>query len=504
VTSINQLRLPKGWLCAQIQDIGETTSGGTPSRKNKGFFSGDIPWLKSGELADNLNVNSAEEAITPQALDNSSAKIIPKGSLLVALYGATVGKLGLLTIDAAINQAICAIQPYQGVYPKYLFWYLSSYRKNFLNARKGGAQPNISQEIVRTAWVPLAPTAEQLRIIAKVEELFSFLDTGVELLRKVKAQLKRYRQAVLKYAFEGKLTEEWRETHKDKTDSAQQQLERIIEERQQIYNQENRGKYKQPLPPDLTKLPELPFNWVWTTVDQLSIVVRGASPRPAGHPRFFGGAIPWITVGPLTADEQPYLQNVAQTVTEAGCRASRYIEQHTLLLTNSGATLGVPKITLIGGCINDGVVALLHINYPLKIYLYYYFKAQTKRLRNINQGAAQPNLNTGIIKTICIPFPSLSEQKQIVTEIQTAFTRAETVEANITEALTASERLRAVILAKAFQGELVPQDPSDESAEELLERIKAEKAKNLPKGSINSNNKTSKIDRQVELSRYVK
>ena len=204
MTYSNQLPLPKGWLWTQIQDISETRSGGTPSRKNKDFFLGKIPWLKSGELADNLNINFAEESITQQALDNSSAKIIPKGSLLVALYGATVGKLGLLTIDAAINQAICAIQPYPGVYPKYLFFYLSSYRKNFLNARKGGAQPNISQEIVKTALVPLAPTEEQLRIIIKVEELFSFLDAGTESLHKVQAQLKRYRQAVLKHAFEGK------------------------------------------------------------------------------------------------------------------------------------------------------------------------------------------------------------------------------------------------------------------------------------------------------------
>jgi type I restriction enzyme S subunit len=92
--NINQhSRLPPGWVWTQIQDISETTSGGTPSRKNKDYFLGNIPWLKSGELADNLNINSSEEAINQYALDNSSAKIIPKGSLLVALYGATVGKL---------------------------------------------------------------------------------------------------------------------------------------------------------------------------------------------------------------------------------------------------------------------------------------------------------------------------------------------------------------------------------------------------------------------------
>jgi type I restriction enzyme S subunit len=102
--------------------------------------------------------------------------------------------------------------------------------------------------------------------------------------------------------------------------------------------------------------------WVWATLDQVSVVVRGASPRPAGDPKYFGGSIPWITVGPLTADEQPYLRAVPETVTEEGRERSRYIEAGTLLLTNSGATLGVPKITLIGGCINDGVAALLDVD----------------------------------------------------------------------------------------------------------------------------------------------
>lgn len=235
MTTINQLApLPKGWNWTKIQDISETTSGGTPSRKNKEFFTGKIPWLKSGELADNLCITSSEEAITQQALDNSSARIIPKGSLLVALYGATVGKLGLLGIDAAINQAICAIQPYEGVNAKYLFYYLSSYRKKFLNARKGGAQPNISQEIVKAAMVPLAPTAEQLRIITKVEELFSFLDAGMASLERVQGQKNNLglanllRQSVLNHAYKGKLVPQ------DPNDEpAEKILERIKAERSQ-------------------------------------------------------------------------------------------------------------------------------------------------------------------------------------------------------------------------------------------------------------------------------
>src|SRR5262249_31284648 len=156
----------------------------------------------------------------------------------------------------------------------------------------------------------------------------------------------------------------------------------------------------EPAAPYIVDRSALPDGWTWATVEQISNVVRGASPRPAGDPKYFGGTISWITVGPITADETAYLKSVPETVTEAGRERSRYIERHTLLLTNSGATLGVPKISLIDGCINDGVAALLDVDYPLKLYLLYFLRTQTKSLRGVNQGAAQPNLNTMIIKAI--------------------------------------------------------------------------------------------------------
>src|SRR5439155_19798690 len=118
-----------------------------------------------------------------------------------------------------------------------------------------------------------------------------------------------------------------------------------------------------------------------------------------------------------------------ETVTEAGCERSRYIDPDTLLLTNSGATLGVPKISLIGGCINDGVAALLDIDYPLKLYLLYFLHTQTRKLRGVNQGAAQPNLNTTIIKTINVPLPPLAEQKRIVAEVERRLSMVEELEA---------------------------------------------------------------------------
>lgn len=122
--------VPDEWVWTKMGEVCETKSGGTPSRNNKTYYGGTIPWLKSGELKNEI-INSAEESITESGLENSSTKIIPKGTLLIALYGATVGKLGILGIDAAINQAICAIyiKINNSLDQKFLFWYAAEARK---------------------------------------------------------------------------------------------------------------------------------------------------------------------------------------------------------------------------------------------------------------------------------------------------------------------------------------------------------------------------------------
>jgi type I restriction enzyme S subunit len=132
--------LPNGWSKATLGDLCDTTSGGTPSRNIQAYFKGNIPWVKSGELPDGPVID-IEEFITHEAIDNSSAKIFPAGTLLIALYGATVGKLGILTRSAATNQAVCAIFPRTDLNPKYLFWYLQLARPELLRKAIGGAQP---------------------------------------------------------------------------------------------------------------------------------------------------------------------------------------------------------------------------------------------------------------------------------------------------------------------------------------------------------------------------
>ena len=190
------------WKKEPLGKICKTTSGGTPSRKNQSYYqNGTIPWVKSGELENNI-ITTSEEFITEEGLLNSSAKIFPAGTLLIALYGATIGKLAFLGIDAATNQAVCGIFQNENVLLKYLYYYLLFQRPNLIKQGVGGAQPNISQTILKKLEISYPDSiTEQQRIVARIEELFSELDKVVGTLKTTKEQLEVYRQAVLKDAF---------------------------------------------------------------------------------------------------------------------------------------------------------------------------------------------------------------------------------------------------------------------------------------------------------------
>ena len=153
--------LPPGWIDGKLEQVAVWGSGGTPSRSRSDFYGGTIPWIKTGELGQGL-ITDTEEKITREALANSSAKIFPKGSVAIAMYGATIGKVGTLGIDAATNQACAVGIPFHGVTTtKYLLHYLASQKAEFVAKGQGGAQPNISQTIIKSWPIPLAPLREQ-------------------------------------------------------------------------------------------------------------------------------------------------------------------------------------------------------------------------------------------------------------------------------------------------------------------------------------------------------
>lgn len=179
--------LPESWESRKLYEVAKTATGGTPSRKKNEYYGGNIPWVKSGELNDD-NIHSTKEQLTNIGLKNSSAKIFPKGTLLVALYGATVGKTSILDIDAATNQAICAIFTNQNIDTTYLRFYIITKRAELLANRYGGAQPNISQTIIRNLIVTIPPISEQHKIAAilslvrrTIEQQTQFIEHSIEL-----------------------------------------------------------------------------------------------------------------------------------------------------------------------------------------------------------------------------------------------------------------------------------------------------------------------------------
>ena len=195
--------LPLGWEWKKLNDLCKTTSGGTPSRGNPGYFSGDIPWIKSGELNDGL-ITDSEEHITADAIESSNAKKLLKGTLLIAMYGATVGKLGILDIEAATNQAVCAIFPGELLNRNYLFWFLKSYRKDLIQASFGGAQPNISQALIKRIEVPIPfPDNKeksldiQNRIVQRIENAADELAEASRLHEKIVTDTNRLMESVL-------------------------------------------------------------------------------------------------------------------------------------------------------------------------------------------------------------------------------------------------------------------------------------------------------------------
>jgi type I restriction enzyme, S subunit len=196
--------IPNSWVWATLGDIGTWQAGGTPSRSNKTYYGGSIPWLKTGDLNDGL-ITDIPESITEEAVANSSAKINPVGSVLIAMYGATIGKLGILTFPATTNQACCACIEYYAVIQSYLFYFLLSQRTTFISKGGGGAQPNISKEIIVNTTIPLPPLAEQQRIVTEIQRCFALINQIEQGKVDLQTTIKQLKNRTLDLAIHGKL-----------------------------------------------------------------------------------------------------------------------------------------------------------------------------------------------------------------------------------------------------------------------------------------------------------
>ncbi len=515
-------RTPKGWSEANLDDVAKWGSGGTPSRRTPKFYSGSIPWIKTGELGPKT-IREAGEHITKEAIQKSSAKIFPKGSVGIAMYGATIGKLSIWGIDASTNQACAVAQPYESVLNnEFLYYFLLSEKRGLINSGKGGAQPNISQGILKDWPILLPPLNEQRRIVAKIEELFSELDKGVESLKTARAQQKTYRQAVLKHAFEGKLTAKWREENKDKLEPADKLLARIKAERQARYQKqlkdwqqavkkwEDGGKDgKKPAKPrkpqslreEDIEVPNLPNEWAWEHVGNLNVDVFdgpfGSNLKTSDYVDEGVRVIRLENIGYLE-----FIENKHSYVTEHKYDS---IKKHTVhagdIVFSSFITDGIRTVVLpssIKRAVNkaDCFCIRVHGKFIGNEFLAFFLstRAAYKQIEGGIHGIGRPRINTTQLKCFVVPICSPQEQIEIMSQISEKLSLIENMDQSIDTELQKSEALHQSILKKAFSGQLVPQDPNDEPASVLLERIRAEKeaqAKTKAKAKKTTKRKTA-------------
>ena len=447
--------LPTSWQIKTLGEIAQTTSGGTPSRKKLDYWNGNIKWLKSGELNDNY-INEVEETITQSGLENSSAKIFSKGTLLIALYGATIGKLGILNLETSTNQAVCAIMPNKELETKYLFHFLFSIRNKMIKDAFGGAQSNISQTYLKQIKIPLPPLEIQKRIVARLESAFEKIEKGSAHLQDAKTKLAKYKQSLLKSAFNGALTA----TASLRESAADEAIHKVDCHKSANANFHNDDKSVDCHDLTSSKLamtdkenPKLPQGWTIKTLGEIAQTTSGGTPSRKKLD-YWNGNIKWLKSGELNDN---YINEVEETITQSGLENSsaKIFSKGTLLIALYGATIGKLGILNLETSTNQAVCAIMPNKELETKYLFHFlFSIRNKMIKDAF-GGAQSNISQTYLKQIKIPLPPLETQKQIVKLLEKHLQHANKTGEFIESALNKAKQLKQSLLKSAFLGELV-------------------------------------------------
>ena len=383
--------VPDNWKWTTLGNIGTWQAGGTPSRSNKSYYGGNIPWLKTGDLNDGLITNIPEK-ITEDAVANSSAKINPTGSVLIAMYGATIGKLGILTFPATTNQACCACIEYFAITQKYLFYFLLSHRDMFIAKGGGGAQPNISKEIIVNTAIPLPPLAEQERIVTEIERWFTLIDQLEQGKSDLQTVIKQTKSRVLYLAIHGKLVPQ-----NPNDEPAIELLKRINPDF---------------TPCDNRHYPQLPDSWAVVPMQMLCSLADGE--------KVDGKEMPNIDVKFLRGEREFKL-----------FENGKYVAANSILILVDGENSGEVFRTPIEGY-QGSTFKQLDINENMCAdYLLHVINLHRKALRENKVGSAIPHLNKKLFKAIKVPVPPYNEQVRIVAAINSALSRLDAIMENL-------------------------------------------------------------------------
>lgn len=491
--------IPESWVKTTLGECFKWGSGGTPKSGNPEYYGGNIPWLVIGDLNDGI-INESSQKINEKGLQNSSAKLVDEGTLLLAMYG-SIGKLGIAGMKLATNQAIAFAEKNE-IETKYLFNFLRYARLELAGLGKGATQQNISQTVIKAFPFPLAPVNEQKRIVAKIEQLFSELDNGITALKTAREQLKIYRQAVLKHAFEGKLTAKWREKNADKLKSPEQLLAHIQQERESRYqHQLNDWKIaikawesdgKEGKKPGKPKAPEkvqfegakfqIPSCWATTKLGLVTEVSGGLTKNQKRNT--LSRKMKYLRVANVYADRL-LLDDVQEIgVTEAEEVKVLLALNDLLVVEGNGSVEQIGRVALwdasIKNCGHQNHLIRVRFDNPdYARFILLFLLSPVGRDLIVKEASSTSGLHTLSISKVSnlqIPVVSLSESAQLMKIVDEKLTLTSKFESELDTEIQRAEALRQSILKKAFSGQLVPQNTNDEPSIELLARIKSEKA----------------------------
>ena len=421
--------IPESWEWVRLGEIGDWGAGATPAKGNMDYYNkGNIPWLRTGDLNNGI-VKDVEMRITEKALSECSLRKCNVGDVLIAMYGATIGKVAIAGIELTTNQACCACTPLC-LYNKYLFYFLQANKDVFIKMGSGGAQPNISREKIIYTLFPLPPLAEQHHIVEKIEELLPLVeeyDEAQTKLDKLNNELpEKLKNSVLQQAIMGRL-----DTRNDKDEPASALLARIREEKKKLVEEK---KIKKDKPLALIKDEEKPFDipesWEWVRLGEISQEISDGTHKT---PKYVENGIPFLSVQNISSgklninkikyiSEDEHIKLIKRVKPQKNdiliCRIGtlgRAIKVHWDFEFSIFVSLGL--IRLIDSSLCNYLVAC--INSPLG----YSWIDKVK----VGGGTHTYKINLSDLPNFVIPLPPLAEQHRIVDKLYKIFEKIESM-----------------------------------------------------------------------------
>ena len=443
--------LPRGWVRTTLEEISEIILGQSPPSSTYNTDGKGLPFYQ-GKL------EFGKRYPTPRKWCTAPKKIAEKGDVFISIR-APVGPTNLCPEKSAVGRGLAAIRGLGGIQSFFILYLIRRFENEIANKGTGTTFNAITGNQLKNFAIPVPPLAEQRRIVAKLEVLFTQLDAAVDSLKKAQGQLQRYRRSILKAAFEGELTREWREGYSGELEPMS--VSEIA---------------------TLNSLPELSDGWVWTQVKDIAEFIRGVSYRKnqsSKTPK--SDYVPILRANNISV--QLNYKDLVYVPREK-VKDEQFIKALDIIIAmSSGSKHLVGKAAQAHQDFEGGFgtfCGLLRISEEVNqkfIGLFFQSPVYRNEISRLSIGININNLRSENIETMFIPLPPLTEQAQIVSELERHLSVADNIAATVTAELKRAERLRQSILKQAFSGKLVPQDPNDEPASVLLKQIKEEKSR---------------------------